>query len=103
MRKRNIRIQVRLNEIEYAKLMEDIVKEQETISNHIRKLIVGAKLKEKPDFEFYKIMKDFVKIGTNLNQIAKKANETNQIDKDFYFIQVKEWRKLVDGLKKRYY
>ena len=36
MRKRNIRIQVRLNDIEYAKLLDDIERSNENISDYIR-------------------------------------------------------------------
>ena len=84
MRKRNIRIQIWLNDIEYEKLIEDAKKENITISEHIRKLIIGARLKEKPDYKFYEVMKELTKIGINLNQIEKKANSLNVIDKDKY-------------------
>ena len=40
MRKRNIRIQVRLNDIEYAKLLDDIAVSKANISDYIRKLIL---------------------------------------------------------------
>ena len=84
MRKRNIRVQIWLNDIEYEKLKKDAEKENITISEHIRKLIVGARLKEKPDYKFYEVMKELTKIGINLNQIAKKANSLNVLDKDKY-------------------
>ena len=54
MRKRNIRIQVRLNDIEYAKLLDDISKSDETISDYIRKLILEKEIKEKPEKDFYR-------------------------------------------------
>ena len=91
MRKRNIRIQVRLNDIEYAKLLDDISKSDETISDYIRKLILEKEIKEKPEKEFYKVMKQLSKIGFNLNQIAHKANSTNNIDKDYYNQEAKNW------------
>ena len=47
MRKRNIRIQVRLNDIEYAKLLDDIAVSKTNISDYIRKLILGKEIKEK--------------------------------------------------------
>ena len=102
MRKRNIRIQVRLNDIEYAKLLDDIAKSKENISDYIRKLILGKDIKEKPDYEFYEVMKQLSKIGVNLNQIAHKANSTNNIDKDFYKIEAEEWHKFAREVKRKY-
>ena len=84
MRKRNIRIQVRLNDIEYAKLLDDIAVSKENISEYIRKLILGKE------------------IGVNLNQIAHKANSTNVIDKDYYNQEAKEWHELSRQIKSKY-
>ena len=102
MRKRNIRIQVRLNDIEYAKLLDDVSKSNENISDYIRKLIMSIQIKEKPDYEFYEVMKQLSKIGVNLNQIAHKANSTNVIDKDFYKNEAEEWHKFAREVKKKY-
>ena len=102
MRKRNIRIQVRLNDIEYAKLLDDISKSDETISDYIRKLILEKEIKEKPEKDFYKVMKQLSKIGVNLNQIAHKANSTNVIDKDFYKNEAEEWHKFAREVKMKY-
>ena len=102
MRKRNIRIQVRLNDIEYAKLLDDIAKSKENISDYIRKLILGKDIKEKPDYEFYEVMKQLSKIGVNLNQIAKKANQTNKIDKDYYKNEAEIWHKFSEDIKNKF-
>ena len=102
MRKRDIRIQVRLSDIEYKKLLDDIDRSKETISSYIRKLIIGTQLKEKPDYEFYNVMKELTKIGVNLNQIAHKANSTNVIDKDFYNQEAKKWNKISRQIKNKY-
>ena len=102
MRKRNIRIQVRLNDIEYEKLLNDIAVSKTNISDYIRKLILGKEIKEKPDREFYKIMKQLSKIGVNLNQIAHKANSINVIDKDYYNQEAKEWHELSRQIKSKY-
>ena len=85
MRKRGLRIDVMLNEIEYKKLMDDVEREKTSYSDYVRKLIMKAELKEKPDYEFYNVMKELTKIGINLNQLAKKANTLNFIDKDDCF------------------
>lgn len=102
MRKRDIRIQVRLSDIEYKKLLDDIDRSKETISSYIRKLIIGTQLKEKPDYEFYNVMKELTKIGVNLNQIAHVANSTNNIDKDFYNQEAKKWNEISRQIKNKY-
>ena len=102
MRKRDIRIQVRLSDIEYRKLLDDIDRSKETISSYIRKLIIGTQLKEKPDYEFYNVMKELTKIGVNLNQIAHVANSTNVIDKDFYNQEAKKWNEISRQIKNKY-
>ncbi len=102
MRKRNIRIQVRLNEIEYEKLQNDISKGNENISDYIRKLIMNIQVKEKPDHDFLKILNQLARVGVNINQIAKKANEGGGIDKLNYEKESKELFEIVRGLKKKY-
>ena len=102
MRKRNIRVQIWLNDIEYEKLKEDAEKENITISEHIRKLIVGARLKEKPDYKFYEVMKELTKIGINLNQIAKKVNSLNLIDKDKYLQEANTFKNFKERVINEY-
>lgn len=102
MRKRNIRIQVRLNDIEYEKLQSDITKSNITISDYIRKLILKKEIKEKPDYQFYEVMKQLSKIGVNLNQIAHKANATNEIDKDYFKAEAKNWNDISKKIKEKF-
>ena len=54
------------------------------------------------DYEFYEVMKQLSRIGVNLNQIAHVANRTNNIDKDFYNQEAKEWRELSRKIKNKY-
>lgn len=102
MRKRNIRIQVRLNDIEYAKLLDDTEKGNENISDYIRKLILNVAIKEKPDHDFLKILNELSKIGVNINQIAHKANESGDIDKVRYEENANTLFNMVRELKAKY-
>ena len=99
MRKRNIRIQVRLNDIEYEKLLDDIAVSKTNISDYIRKLINDYEPKK---FDINTLNKQLSKIGVNLNQIAHKANSTNVIDKDYYNQEAKEWHELSRQIKSKY-
>ena len=77
-------------------------KSNENISDYIRKLIMSIQIKEKPDYEFYEVMKQLSKIGVNLNQIAHKANAINIIDKDYYNQEAKKWNEFSREVKKKY-
>lgn len=98
-RKRQHKVEVRLNDIEYEKLKNDIVKMNTTISDYLRKLIIGVRVKAKPGYEFYEVMKQMTKIGVNLNQIARKANQTNEINREEYIRQAKEWNRFMNKVK----
>lgn len=98
-RKRQHKVEVRLNDIEYEKLKNDIVKMNTTISDYLRKLIIGVRVKAKPGYEFYEVMKQMTKIGVNLNQIARKANQTNEINREEYIRQSKEWNRFMNKVK----
>ena len=102
MRKRNIRIQVRLNDIEYAKLLDDIERSNENISDYIRKLILGKEIKEKPDHDFLKILNQLSKIGVTINQIAHNVNGLGKFDKTRYEQEANLLHQMVKDLKIKY-
>ena len=91
-----------LNEVENEKLLADCKKSNLSYGEYFRKLLMEEQVKEKPDFEFYEVMKQLSKIGVNLNQIAHKANSTNVIDKDYYNQEAKEWHELSRQIKSKY-
>lgn len=102
MRKRNIRKDIMLNEIENEKLISDCKKANISYGEYFRKLLMEEQIKEKPSREFYEVMKQLSKIGVNLNQIAYKANSTNKIDKDYYKQEAEEWHAFAREVKKKY-
>lgn len=102
MRKRNIRKDIMLNEIENDKLIADCQKSNLSYGEYFRKLLMEKEIKEKPGIEFYEIMKQLSKIGVNINQIAHKANSTNNIDKDFYKKESEEWHSFAREVKKKF-
>ena len=95
MRNRTIKKQFWLNEYEDKLLKEKSKKaglsEAEFIrsfikseAEFIRSFIKGYKLKEKPDENFYYVLQDLRKIGTNINQLARNANRYGYIDVQKY-------------------
>ena len=102
MRKRNIRKDIMLNEVENEKLIADCKKANLSYGEYFRKLLMEKEIKEKPGIEFYEVMKQLSKIGVNLNQIAYKANITNNIEKDYYKQEAEEWHKFAKEVKQKF-
>ena len=108
-RKRQHKSEVRLNDEEHFKLEDTISKMETNRSEYLRKLIVGTRIKEKPPDEFYKYMKEFSLMGSNLNQIAERINtitkiedwEHEEIEPKEFIRQLKRLRVNLLNLKKR--
>ena len=59
-------------------------------------------LKEKPDEKFYDTLEQLRGIATNINQIARVANQTRIIDVDSLKIFEKEVKDIISDLRKKY-
>lgn len=84
MRKRSIQKTFWLNENENEKLKNNALKVGLSESSYIRTLIMGYKPKEQPTEIIYEMINQIRGIGTNLNQIAKKANALGMVDAPYY-------------------
>ena len=80
MRKRSVQILFRLNEEEAEYLYELVRKSGRSKEAFLREMVKGYQLCEKPDPEFYRIMRELSAIGNRINQLAAKANALNFID-----------------------
>ena len=96
MRKRNVKKQFWFSSKECELLAHYSKKAGLTESEYIRELLVGYKLKEKPDDRFYDNLKILRNISNNMNQIAKKANTFGYVDELLY---KKNVDKLLDFIK----
>lgn len=101
-RERFIFLNIRISPKENEDLNKKIQKAKITKSEFVRRAIANIEIKEKPGIEFYEDMKQLIRIGNNVNQLAKKANTLNFIDVDEYKNQAIEWRKFMDMIKKKY-
>lgn len=102
MRKRYIRKDIMLNEIENEKLIADCQRCNLSYGEYFRRLLMNGQIKEKPGREFYEVMKQLSKIGVNLNQIAKKANQTDKINKDYYKSEADIWHQFAEEVKDKF-
>ena len=71
-------------------------------SEYIRELLVGYKLKEKPDDRFYEYIRLLRSLANNMNQIAKKAHTLGFIDEVSYRSNVDKIILFIDEVKDKY-
>ena len=81
-RKRQNRLEVRLNDSEDVKLHELMRETGFNASQLIRSLISRTEIKTRPPDELPKLLRELSAIGNNVNQIARKANSTDNITED---------------------
>lgn len=102
MRSRNIKKQVWMNREEAKVLRNKSKKVGLTESELFRLLILGFEPKEKPDGEFYEVMRELRAIGNNLNQIAHKVNATGNIESNLYNKEAKKWNDFINKIRDKY-
>ena len=82
MRKRNIRINIDLNEEENKNFTEKVKKSGLNKSDFFRKIMSDYQLKEKPDEKFYEVTNILRGMAVNLNQMARACNRYGYISED---------------------
>lgn len=102
MRKRNVQILFRLNDEEAAYLYELVAKSGRSKEALLRSMLMGYRLCEKPDPEFYQIMRELSAIGNRINQLAAKANALDFVDAPMLREEAKRWREFRLDVSKTY-
>lgn len=88
MLKRNIKITFRLNEEEHLFFTNKVKKTGNSQEAFIRALIRGYNPRELPPFDYHAMIRELHAIGSNLNQIAARANATGHIDSVTFLCEV---------------
>lgn len=102
MRKRSVQILFRLNEEEAEQLYELVRKSGRSKEAFLREMVKGYRLCEKPDPEFYGIMRELSAIGNRINQLAAKANALDFVDAPMLREEVKKWHDFQIDVRKKY-
>jgi len=84
MEKRDIRIEFRLNEKEFATLDRRVKKSGLSRENYLRHLIRNLIPADQPPPDYFSMMRTLNAIGNNLDQVAQKAYVLNVIDVQRY-------------------
>ena len=98
MRKRGIRTQVWLNKEENTKLHTNAKKAGLSQESYLRSLINGYVPKELPPPDYFPMTRELHAIGSNLNQLAAKANATGHIDKAVFQYEANRLRKAIQDI-----
>lgn len=102
MRKRNVQVLFRLTEEEAEQLHSLVQKSGCSKEAFLRGMVKGYQLCEKPDPEFYKIMRELSAIGNRINQLAAKANALNFVDTPMLKEEAKRWHEFQIAVRKKY-
>ena len=102
MRKRNRKKQFWLSFEEERQLRLNAIKVGLSESEYVRSLIMGYHPKEKPSKDFFDLMMELRKIGININQIAKHANQTGEVYYDDFKIYYNQIDRLIEEIRNKY-
>ena len=102
MRKHYIQKKIWLNYEDRKKLKDNANKTGLTENEYIRTLINGYKPKEMPTDEIFEMLNQLRGIGTNLNQLARKANALNFIDVPSYKNNCKRLKEFIEKFEKTF-
>lgn len=102
MRKRNIQKIIRFNRTEAQDLQKKARKCCLNEAALIRMLIKGFEPKEKPDDRFYDVMREMSSIGSNLNQLAAKANTLGFIDAPMLKRECEKWNEFQNEVERQF-
>lgn len=84
MRKRDVHVQLWLNQKEAETLSQNADRCRLTQSAYLRHLIMGYVPREAPPLDYRAMMQQIYHVGRSLNQIAAKAHVLNVIDAQRY-------------------
>lgn len=65
-------------------------------------MVRGYRLCEKPDPEFYQMMRELSAIGNRINQLAAKANALNFVDAPMLREEARKWHDFQIEVRKKY-
>ena len=99
MRKRGIPILIRLNAQEQQNLAKQVKKSGLSQEAFIRSLINGYMPKELPPPDYFSMIRELHAIGSNLNQIAAKANAMGHIDTTVFQYEANRLKRTVQEIQ----
>ena len=102
MRNRKVQILFRLTDEEAEQLHELVRRSGRSREAFLREMVKGYQLCEKPDPEFYKMMRELSAIGNRINQLAAKANDLGFVDAPMLNEEARKGHEFQIDIRKKY-
>lgn len=80
MARRNIKIDLRLNEQEMERLRRDVARSGWSREKYLRALIEHSSIREMPSMDLISVLRNLQQINNNMNQVALIANVKGFVD-----------------------
>lgn len=88
MARRNIKIDLRLNEQEMERLRRDVARSGWSREKYLRALIEHSSIREMPSMDLISVLRNLQQINNNMNQMALIANAKGFVDTAAYWENV---------------
>ena len=98
MARRNIKIDLRLNEQEMERLRRDVARSGRSRDKYLRALIEHSAIREMPSMDLISVLRNLQQINNNMNQVALIANAKGFVDTAAYWENVELLKETIHEL-----
>ena len=98
MARRNIKIDLRLNEQEMERLRRDVARSVWSREKYLRALIEHSSIREMPSMDLISVLRNLQQINNNMNQVALIANAKGFVDTAAYWENVELLKETIHEL-----
>lgn len=98
MARRNIKIDLRLNEQEMERLRRDVARSGWSREKYLRALIEHSAIREMPSMDLISVLRNLQQINNNMNQVALIANAKGFVDTAAYWENVELLKETIHEL-----
>ena len=98
MARRNIKIDLRLNEQEMERLRRDVARSGWSREKYLRALIEHSSIREMPSMDLISVLRNLQQINNNMNQVDLIANAKGFVDTAAYWENVELLKETIHEL-----
>ena len=98
MARRNIKIDLRLNEQEMERLRRDVARSGWSREKYLRALIEHSSIREMPSMDLISVLRNLQQINNNMNPVALIANAKGFVDTAAYWENVELLKETIHEL-----
>ena len=98
MARRNIKIDLRLNEQEMERLRRDVARSGWSREKYLRALIEHSSIREMPSMDLISVLRNLQQINNNMNQVVLIANAKGFVDTAAYWENVELLKETIHEL-----